>query len=335
MRQQGEKKVQHLDYIMECIREKHIFIQTHNFPDPDAIASAYGLKVLLAKKGIEATICYKGRIDGTIAAKMVQLLAIEIAEQEELTNMSAESEIILVDSQKGNANVSDMQGNEILCIDHHPTYEKVEYRYSDIRIAAGACASIIASYFLESGIAIDKCTATALLYGIKIDTANMTRGVSPLDLEMFYRLYPLAEHKMLQKLDTSVLHMKDLCAYANAIETIKNRNHICFANTGVNCNEALTAGISDFILALDEVDVVVVVSLREDGIKLSVRSSTPLCNAGKITNEALRGIGNGGGHEHMAGGFVPFTQIGEKSFETMENELLEEIEKRFLEKLQK
>lgn len=37
--------------------------------------------------------------------------------------MSAESEIILVDSQKGNANVIDMQGNEVLCIDHHPTYE--------------------------------------------------------------------------------------------------------------------------------------------------------------------------------------------------------------------
>ena len=98
----------------------------------------------------------------------------------------------------------------------------------------------------------------------------MTRGVSPLDLEMFYRLFPLAEHALLQKLDTSVLHMKDLRAYANAIDTIENVNRVCFANTGVDCHEALTASISDFILALDEVDVVIVSSYREDGIKLSV-----------------------------------------------------------------
>ena len=58
--------MQHLEHILECIHDKHIFIQTHNFPDPDAIASAYGLKVLLEKKGIGATICYKGRIDDTI-----------------------------------------------------------------------------------------------------------------------------------------------------------------------------------------------------------------------------------------------------------------------------
>lgn len=102
----------------------------------------------------------------------------------------------------------------------------------------------------------------------------------PLDLEMFYRLFPLAEHALLQKLDTSVLHMKDLRAYANAIDTIENVNRVCFANTGVDCHEALTASISDFILALDEVDVVIVSSYREDGIKLSVRSSAPWCNAG-------------------------------------------------------
>ena len=31
--------MQHLEHILECIHDKHIFIQTHNFPDPDAIAS--------------------------------------------------------------------------------------------------------------------------------------------------------------------------------------------------------------------------------------------------------------------------------------------------------
>ena len=125
---------------------------------------------------------------------------------------------------------------------------------------------------MESGIPVDKRTATALLYGIKVDTANMTRGVSPLDLEMFYRLFPLAEHALLQKLDTSVLHIKDLRAYANAIDTIENVNRVCFANTGVDCHEALTASISDFILALDEVDVVITKAFGRDDAAIDVEA---------------------------------------------------------------
>ena len=33
-----------LDIMIEAIRNNHLFIQMHNFPDPDAIASADGLK---------------------------------------------------------------------------------------------------------------------------------------------------------------------------------------------------------------------------------------------------------------------------------------------------
>lgn len=321
----------HLENIISCIQKDHVFIQTHNFPDPDAIASAYGLKKLLEKAGISATICYRGRIDKTITAKMLQLLDIEVVELQELTGMSEESEIILVDAQKGNANIIKMIGNEIACIDHHPSYGSAEYRYSDIRIEIGACASIIASYFFENEIEMDKRTATALLYGIKIDTANMTRGVNKLDLDMFYRIFPLADHRLLQTLDTSELKMEDLKAYSSAIASIKNVNEICFANTGMNCHEALIAAISDFIMTLEEVSIAVVYSMRNDGIKLSVRSSRNTCNIGKVTNEALKGIGNGGGHEHMAGGFIPFSEENaQESDEEMVERLLVDIQDRFL-----
>lgn len=51
------------EQLLEQINREHVYIQTHNFPDPDAIASAYGLQRLLKTRGIRATICYKGKID--------------------------------------------------------------------------------------------------------------------------------------------------------------------------------------------------------------------------------------------------------------------------------
>ena len=50
-----------LQELLKQINRKHVYIQTHNFPDPDAIASALGIQELLKRNGISSTICYKNR----------------------------------------------------------------------------------------------------------------------------------------------------------------------------------------------------------------------------------------------------------------------------------
>lgn len=294
-----------LDNLMTYIQAKHVYIQTHNFPDPDAIASAYGLQQLLKHRGIRSSICYLGKIDRYSTNRMIEVLNIKINDVDTLSSLTEEDEIILVDAQKGNANIKDITGNEIICIDHHPTFEEITYRYQDVRPEIGACASIITEYFFENHIPIDENTATALLYGIKIDTANLTRGVSTLDLDMYYKLYPLSNAAILRELDSNNLQFDDLRAYANAINSIKVYDDISFANTGSNCPEPLIASISDFMLALIEVNFSVVYSLKKEGVKLSIRGND-YYDAGKITNLALKDLGNGGGHPSMAGGFVPY-----------------------------
>lgn len=57
-----------------------------------------------------------------------------------------------------------------------------------------------------------------------------------------------------------------------------------------SCPDALVAILSDFILALQEVDVAVVFSHREDGIKFSVRSENPEVHAGELVRDALKGM---------------------------------------------
>ena len=65
-----------LKKLISNITATKVFIQTHNFPDPDAISSAFGLKVLLEMHNIDATICYKGQIDRYNTRKMMELFGI-------------------------------------------------------------------------------------------------------------------------------------------------------------------------------------------------------------------------------------------------------------------
>ena len=125
-------------------------------------------------------------------------------------------------------------------------------------------------------------------------------------------------------LENSNLCFEDLVAYSKAISSIEVYDNISFADTGEDCPEALIASVSDFMLALVEVSFSVVYSRRGDGIKLSVRSEKSSLDAGKITAEALQGIGNGGGHAAMAGGFVPFTGSDGKAVI-----LIDQIKERF------
>ena len=140
-----------LQELLKQINRKHVYIQTHNFPDPDAIASALGIQELLKHNGISSTICYKGKIDRYSTDKLRELMEIELLNVEDLsTILTDEDEVILVDAQKGNSNIVDITGDEIICIDHHPENEKFPYRFKDIRPEVGACATIVAQYFFEN-----------------------------------------------------------------------------------------------------------------------------------------------------------------------------------------
>ena len=314
--------------MIASIYNDHVYIQTHNFPDPDAIASAFGLSELLRRHGISSSICYKGKIERYSTNGFVQRLGIELTDLNTI-DMNPEDEVILVDSQKGNSNIVDAPGNEIICIDHHPSFDDVNvvnYRFSDIRPDVGSCSSIIAQYYRDSGEKIDKRVATALFMGIKSDTMGLSRGVSQVDVDMCQWLFGESDLSIIQSLEHCSLKFDDLKAYANAINSIQVFDNVSFANTGYDCPEALIATISDFMLDIIEVDFSVVYSVKDEGIRLSVRSMGVM-DAGRITNLALRGIGSGGGHASMAGGFVPFW---EKSDNINTGSVIGMLKERFL-----
>ena len=191
--------------LVELCRNRRVFIQTHNFPDQDAVSSAFGLQYFLKQYGIDAILCYAGKIEKLNTKRMLSVFDIDMMYIDDITDMTQEDYIITVDAQKYNANISIFPGHEIACIDHHPTFIDYEYEYKDVRIC-GACASIVAKFYEDSEIPIPENVASALLYGIKVDTAELSRGVADLDIDMFYMLYKLAN---LQKIAS---------LYSNAME---------------------------------------------------------------------------------------------------------------------
>ena len=293
--------------LVKLCKGRHIYIQTHNFPDADAIASAYGLQALFNTFGIESTIFCIGAIYRISTSNLTELYDIKVYLEDDLKDKKKDSDyIICVDSQKNGGNITDTIGDEIACVDHHPKYieENYKYKYEHIEIV-GACATLVARYFKELNIEPSKEVATTLLYGIKMDTLQFTRGVTLEDINMFGYLYERVDIDNLHYLESNSLVFNDLKAYGYAIDNIKVYEDIGFTVIPYSCPDGLIGELSDFLLSLKEVNVSIVFAEREDGIKLSVRSILQKVNAGDLVYNVLKGIGNGGGHACMAGGFIP------------------------------
>lgn len=310
--------------LVELLKGHKSYIQTHNYPDPDAIASAYGLQFFLKQHGVDAQICYDGIVEKLSTKKMFDVFKIDVLPAERISEMTKEDYIVTVDSQKHNANLTDFVGHEVACIDHHPTYIECQYDYKDVR-CVGACATLIAEYFYRTATEMNASVAAALAYGIKIDTNDFIRGVTDLDIDMFAYVYKQADVDKLGDMYNNVLELSDLQAYGAAIDNIHIEDGVGFTNIPFDCPDALIAIISDFILSLNVVDISIVYAIRKDGIKFSVRSECKTIDAGKLTQKTLKGYGNGGGHQAMAGGF-----ISRKNQEKLPAELNKQIEAEFM-----
>ena len=315
--------------ILQIAQGHTVCLQTHDYPDPDALASAYALQELLRRRGIDAEIGHFGTVDKVNIRMMMDVFDIRTMTAKQMAGLPEDAVVINVDVQKNNSNLTDMRGDELVCIDHHPWVTKENYAVV-IHKLVGSCATIVTLLFEELGEEIPPVVATALLYGIKMDTRNLCAGVTEDDLAAFSMLHKIADHDIIQQLDNNSLQLSDLRAYGAAIHNIAVYDGIGFVHIPFDCPDGLIASVSNFILELDAVKLAVVYADRGGGLKFSVRSEVSSINAGQLVNLALRGVGNGGGHATMAGGLLYRERMSE-----LGSDIDTAIRKRFGEALEK
>ena len=299
-----------LEKLVAVLKEApdEVFIQPHNVPDPDAIGSCFGLQYLLNHKGVPAEIVYESELEKANSLKMLEIFEINLRLSKDIATLGKEDWTVLVDVQKGNSNVTDLVTDEVAAIDHHEYMGNKGYRFEDVRPQIGACSTIVAQYSVENELAVPRNIATALLYGIFMDTDNLTRGVSELDIEMFYRLYGQVDIALINDLKGNQISKNDLVDYAKAFNTVEVYGALGFLCLD-NCNDSLLGTASDIVITISGVDVVVAYSPRDTGIKFSTRSIDRSVKANELVRYVLHGVGFGGGHESMAGGFLPLENL--------------------------
>lgn len=289
--------------LQELQKEDLVYLQCHNFPDPDAICCSFSFQHLLKIYEIDSKIVYDGDIQRDSLQEVVENIGVDVRKST-VYDIQSDDKIVILDGCKGNRNVATLPGDYIAVIDHHQVPAPDDVPYLDIRPEYGSCCTVIFTYYEKLNIPISKEVATALLIGINMDTALLTRGVCEHDVRAYVNLYHLADTEYVNFVMRNFIRVDDLPFYQHVIRELQVKDELGFCYFENGCGQNLLGILGDFVLALEEIDFVVLCANNGGKVNFSIRSEVVAWNASDIVQELLKGIGFGGGHADMAGGFV-------------------------------
>jgi nanoRNase/pAp phosphatase (c-di-AMP/oligoRNAs hydrolase) len=320
--------------LMEIIKraDNGIAIVTQNNPDPDAIASALSLKRIIEEQGAKAEIVYGDEIGHDENKAMINLLGIKMKPASRV-NIRSYSIIALVESSiPGINNPLTRDITPDIIIDHHPVdMRKVKGEYVDIRPEVGATSTLLTQYLLYMGIEIDGDLATALLYGIKSDTNDFTRGATPEDLEAVMFLYPRARRDVLARIESPLISAEAFDVLAEAIKNRKVRGSCLLSNVGFIRDRETLPQAAEYLLNLEGVATALIYGVANEVIHISGRNRDVRINLGDVMQKAFGDIGQAGGHAHAAAAKISLGLFGSvKDKETLLKLAEEAVADRFL-----
>jgi nanoRNase/pAp phosphatase (c-di-AMP/oligoRNAs hydrolase) len=282
-----------------------VVIQTHDFPDHDAAASAFALGELLRLQGYDVRLLYRGVIRSHSLKAMLSGLGIDLMRVENMAEEDlSKCPCIVVDGNPANTNARPVTEYLLGVVDHHGNAAVPDCPFTDIDVNSGSCSALVARYWEEMGLLPEKNIATALLMGIEMDTDFLTRRVSRHDVDALYRLFFRADWEFgLGSLKTS-LSIKDLPSLKMVMVNSEIRGNIFFSLIDVDTSQEVISILADFFLRFREILVTIIVETEGETRHVSVRSRDPRISAARIVREALKDLGSGGGHDYMAGGLI-------------------------------
>jgi nanoRNase/pAp phosphatase (c-di-AMP/oligoRNAs hydrolase) len=267
-------------------------------PDPDGMASALGIRMLLHRSDQESPIVSLGEVTRPENRRMAELLDLRVTRvtDEELSSFDR---VIAVDTQPDPA----PRRTRFAVIDHHPPRKGFMAEFLDIRPDIGAVATMVTGYLRSTDEErITPRLATALLYGIRTDTDVLRRGTAAADIEAYAFLQGVADAELLRKIARPAFSEQAIAAVGHALVGLRTEGDVAVAFAGRLDERAahVLPNLADFCLAVEGVSWSAVGGLIGDEFAVNIRRSGAGPGAGDLARSMAAAEGKGGGHHTMA-----------------------------------
>lgn len=309
--------------VLDAHRGENHVIVLQDYPDPDAISSAFAHQLISASFDIRCDIVYSGRISHPQNVALVKLLGIELVRADNAPDWKKYAGAVYVDGQGTTAEATVRHLEEagvaaLAVVDHHELQQRLEPSFKDIRRNYGSTASIYAEYLEQGLVQMDKSrkehimVATALTHGIITDTNGLT-AAGPEDFHAAAFLSNYRDADLLQQIMNQSRSKKTMETIHRGLENRVTAESFSIAGVGRLRAEDrdVIPQVADFLVTEENIHTAIVYGIvacgdHDEDIVGSLRTTKLTLDPDEFIKDAFGKDAAGnfyGGGKASAGGF--------------------------------
>lgn len=321
------KIIEKLRHNLEQHRGERQIVVIQDFPDPDALSSAWAYQLIAANYEISCDIVYGGTLSHQENIALVRLTGIPaqriVNGNWEETDLNVYQGCVLIDSQGTNSQLYPLVEEAgiplVVAIDHHSKQKDLEAEFIDLRPQTRATATILTQYIQEGMLEFDssnenhvKC-ATALMHGLRSDTNRLMQAKEEDFLAAAY-LSRFYDSQLLNAVLQSARSRRVMDVIERALRNRIIKKNFSISGVGYlryDDRDAIPQA-ADFLVTEEDIHTAVVYGIvhsEDDDKELvigSLRTTKLTLDPDEFIKETLGKDAQGrffGGGRYMAGGF--------------------------------
>jgi nanoRNase/pAp phosphatase (c-di-AMP/oligoRNAs hydrolase) len=327
-KQETSEVVLKLDKLLqERAGDRHLVL-IQDFPDPDALSSAWAYRIICKNYNIDCDIFYGGTLSHQENIALVRLTGLPARRWNPQNNsgpdLSKYQAYVLLDTQGTTCQltriVEESHLDLFLVVDHHAPQKDVNANLVDLRPHIRATATILAQYLQsEELLTLDrsnsshvKC-ATALMHGLRSDTNNLMHAAEADFMAAAY-LSNYYDPQLLAAILQAARSKRVMDVIERSLRNRKLQNNVSIAGVGYlryDDRDAIPQA-ADFLITEENVHTAVVYGIVHDEgeekevVIGSLRTSKITLDPDEFIKEAFGQDTEGrffGGGRTTAGGF--------------------------------
>jgi len=314
-----------------------VLIVPHDYPDPDALASAAAIHLLLAKRhNLRGKIVFSGIVSRAENREILRHFKYGLMPAQQWHPGREKCPAIFVDTAPWSGNVTVPAAIRPIAVfdhHHHGRYKAPANMVIDINPAFGATSTRLWECLQAAGIQIPKWLAAIMAYAITTETFDFVRHATERDIRAYTLLLSQCNIKILGQIKNAPVPRAYYSYLAEAVANAQTYGRVAWTHLANVKQPEIVAEISDLLLRMERIMWTFCTGFIEDRLIISIRSELSSLHCGRLLRSLIgREEGSAGGHEQAAAGFIDVAKLSAteriQRRDALEAKLLEKIEGR-------
>jgi len=314
-----------------------VLIIPHDYPDPDAMASAAAIQLLLAKRHkLRGKIVFSGIVSRAENREILRHFKYGLTPVQQWQPGKKKCPAIFVDTAPWRGNVTVPASVRPIAVfdhHHHGRYKAPAGIFIDINPAFGATSTRLWECLQAADVPIPKWLAAIMAYAITSETFDFTRHATERDIRAYTLLLHQCNMKTLGQIKNASLPREYYSYLAEAVTNAQTYGRVAWTRLAAVKQPEIVAEVADLLLRMERIMWAFCTGFAEGRLMVSIRSEVASLHCGRLLRSLIsRKEGSAGGHEQAAAGFIDVSKLSVEERiqrrETLEAKLLAKIENR-------